>query len=156
MSDATDPVTNAEAQARAERIVALMLESDALSKWLALEVIETAPRRSVCRMTVRPEMVNGFGVAHGGIVFAFADSAFAFACNTHGTVTVSVENSITYPRAIHPGDVLTAVAAEEAGSSRLGYYKVEVRNQRDEIVALFRGTAYRTSRPHVIEDSAHA
>jgi acyl-CoA thioesterase len=147
---------DAIAQRRAEQITHAMLATDALSRWLGLEVEEIAPRRCVCRMTVRDEMVNGFGVAHGGVVFSFADSAFAFACNTHGTITVAVDNSITFPRAIHPGDVLRAVAEEEAASNRLGYYNVEVRNQRDEIVALFRGTAYRTSRPHPNDDTTHA
>ena len=99
-------------------------------------------------MRVRQEMVNGFGVAHGGIVFSLADSAFAFACNTHGAVTVSIENAITYPAPIRPGDVLTAEAREEAASRRIGYYAVEVRNQEGTMVALFRGTAYRTDRPH--------
>jgi acyl-CoA thioesterase len=141
----TGPVTE---QQLAERVVAQMLSQDALSRWLGLEVVSVAPRRSTCRMTVRPEMVNGFGVAHGGIVFSLADSAFAFACNTHGRVTVSIENSITYPAPIHPGDVLTAVAEEEAASNRLGYYRVEVRNQGGQLVATFRGTAYKTSRPH--------
>lgn len=136
------------AQARAEHIVRHMLDGDAMSRWLGIELVAIAPRRCTCRMTVRPEMVNGFGVAHGGVVFTFADSAFAFACNSLGDVTVSVENSITYPLAILPGDVLLAAARAEAESSRLGYYHVEVRNQRDEVVALFRGTAYRTSRPH--------
>ena len=107
-------------------------------------------------MTVRNEMVNGFGVSHGGVVFSFADSAFAFACNTHGSVTVAVDNSITYPAPIHPGDVLTAAAHEEAASSRLGYYRVDVRNQRDEVVALFRGTAYRTRTLHFPDETLHA
>lgn len=138
-------------QQLAERVVSQMLEHDALSRWLGLEVLSVVPRGSTCRMTVRPEMVNGFGVAHGGIVFSLADSAFAFACNTHGRVTVSIENSITYPAAIHPGDVLTATAAEDAASNRLSYYRVEVRNQEDQLVAMFRGTAYKTSRPHFPE-----
>jgi acyl-CoA thioesterase len=135
-------------QRLAERVVDAMLGSDALSRWLGLEVVEVAPRRAVCRMTVRPDMVNGFGVAHGGIVFSLADSAFAFACNTHGRVTVSIENSITYPSAVHPGDVLTASAVEEAASRRLSYYRVDVRNQDGTLVAAFRGTAYKTSREH--------
>ena len=138
-------------QSLAERVVAAMLERDALSAWLGLEVVEVAPRRSVCRMTVRPEMVNGFGVAHGGIVYSFADSAFA--CNTHGLVTVAVDNSITYPAAVRPGDVLIAVGVEEAASKRLGYYRVDVTNQLGATVALFRGTAYRTSRPHFPDES---
>jgi acyl-CoA thioesterase len=140
-------------QLLAERVVRGMLERDTHSAWLGLEVVEIASRRCVCRMTVRPEMVNGFGVAHGGIVFSFADSAFAFACNTHGSVTVAIDNTITYPAAIHPGDVLTASASEEASSARLGYYRVDVMNQRGEIVALFRGTAYRTSRAHFPDGS---
>jgi acyl-CoA thioesterase len=140
-------------QRLAERIAAAMMARDALSAWLGIEIVEIAPRRCVCRMTVREEMVNGFGVAHGGIAFSLADSAFAFACNTHGHVTVSIENSLTYPAAVHPGDVLTAVAVEEAASSRLGYYRVEVRNQHDVIVALFRGTAYRTSRAHFADQT---
>jgi len=137
-----------DAQQLAERVVGRMMASDTFSRWLGLEVVAIAPQRCTCRMTVRPDMLNGFGVAHGGIVFSLADSAFAFACNTHGTVTVSVDNSVTYPAAIHPGDVLTAIAEEEASSSRLGYYRVVVSNQNGVVVALFNGTAYRTSRLH--------
>jgi acyl-CoA thioesterase len=142
-------------QRLAERVVAQMLQTDALSRWLGLEVVAIAPRQCTCRMTVRAEMVNGFGVAHGGIVFSFADSAFAFACNTTGMVTVAVDNSITYPAAIHPGDVLTAVAREEASSNRLGYHRVVVTNQDGAVVALFKGTAYRTSRPHFAPAAGH-
>lgn len=145
-----------DAQRLAERIAAAMLANDALSRWLGLEVVAVAPQRATCRMTVRPEMVNGFGVAHGGIVFSFADSAFALACNTHGTVTVAVDNTITYPAAIHPGDVLTAVAVEEASSKRLGYYKVTVTNQHGAVVALFKGTSYKTARPHFPSETPDA
>jgi len=140
-----------EAQALADRVVAGMMARDAFSQWLGIEILETAPARSTCRMTVRDEMVNGFGVAHGGIVFSLADSAFAFACNTHGHVTVSIDNSITYPAPIRPGDVLTATASEEGASNRISYYRAEVRNQRGEIVGLFRGTAFKTARPHILD-----
>ena len=125
-----------------------MMASDAFSQWLGIEVLEVAPRRSTCRLTVRQEMVNGLGVTHGGVAFSLADSAFAFACNTHGKLTVSIDNSITYPSPIHVGDVLTAVAQEEASSGRLGYYRADVTNQRGEVVALFRGTAFKTGRDH--------
>jgi acyl-CoA thioesterase len=137
-------------QTLAEQVVASMMASDAFSQWLGIEIIEVAPRRSTCRMTVRDEMVNGLGVTHGGIVFSLADSAFAFACNTHGKVTVSVDNSIAYPAPIRGGDVLIAVAQEEASSGRLSYYRAEVTNQRGEVVALFRGTAFKTSREHAV------
>lgn len=139
-------------QELAERVVASMMASDAFSQWLGIEIVEVAPRRSTCRMTVREEMVNGLGVTHGGVAFSLADSAFAFACNTHGMVTVSIENSVTYPAPIRSGDVLTAVAQEEASSGRLSYYRAEVTNQRGEVVALFRGTAFKTNKNHVTGD----
>jgi acyl-CoA thioesterase len=140
-------------QRLAERVVAAMMARDTMSAWLGIEIIEVAPRRCVCRMVVRDEMVNGFGVAHGGIVFSLADSSFAFACNTHGRITVSIENSVTYPRAVHPGDVLTAVAVEDAASRHLSYYRVDVRDQRGDVVALFRGTAYRTATDHFADEA---
>lgn len=132
----------------AERVVRGMFEKDAFSQWLGVEVLEIAPRRSVIRMRVRPEMVNGFGVSHGGIVYSLADSALAFACNTHGRVTVAIENSISYPQPVAVGDVLTATAEEESASNRLGFYRVVVRNQRESVVSTFRGTVYRTEREH--------
>lgn len=137
-----------DAQRLAERVVRGMLDRDAFSEWLGVEVLETAPARSTVRMTVRPDMVNGFGVSHGGIAYSLADSALAFACNTHGLVTVAIENSISYPKAARVGDVLTAVAEEEATTNKLGFYRVVVRNQREEIVSTFRGTVYKTERQH--------
>lgn len=136
------------AQELAQRVQQAMLARDAFSQWLGIEVLDIGPGTCTVRMTVRDEMLNGFGVAHGGIVFSVADSAFAFACNTHGRVTVSIENSVTYPVAIQAGDVLTAAAREEAASERLGYYRVDVTRQPNEIVGLFRGTSYRTSKQH--------
>lgn len=135
-------------ETRADRIVQGMYSRDAFSQWLGVEVLEVGPGTCRCRMRVRPEMVNGFGVAHGGIAFAFADSAFAFACNTQGRIAMSIENAISYPAPIRPGDVLVSAASEETGTGRLGFYSVRVTNQKDEIVALFRGVAYRTSEEH--------
>ena len=135
-------------QVLAERVVSGMMAKDLFSQWLGISVVDVRPRTATVRATVRPEMVNGFGVTHGAIAFAIADSAFAFACNTHGKVTVSIENSITYPMAIAVGDVLTAVAESEGESNRLGYYRVVVKNQHDDVVALFRGTAYKTKNEH--------
>jgi acyl-CoA thioesterase len=140
-----------EAQARAERLVNAMLARDAFSAWLGLEVTDVRPGACTARMTVREEMTNGFGVCHGGVTFALADSALAFASNTHGTVTVSIENSMTYPAAARAGDVLTAVAEEEASSARLAYFRVKVTKQDGTTVALFRGTVYRTQKELVTE-----
>jgi acyl-CoA thioesterase len=135
-------------QALAEAVVGKMLATDALSRWLGLEVLEIAPRRSTCRMVVRQEMVNGFGTSHGGIVFSLADSAFAFATNASGRLSVAIDCSISYPAAVHPGDVLTAVAVEESASNRLAFCDVTVRNQAETIVGHFRGTVYRTAQEH--------
>ena len=135
------------AQALAERCVGAMLERDAFSRWLGLEVLDVAPERARVRMTVRAEMLNGFDVCHGGVTFALADSALAFASNTHGRVTVSVENGIAYPAPARAGDVLTADAEPEGGGRRVRYYRVVVRRQDGDAVGIFRGTVYRTSRP---------
>jgi acyl-CoA thioesterase len=143
---------NADEQRLAERVVKRMLERDAFSAWLGLELLEVRPRYAAVRMVVRRDMMNGFGVCHGGVTFALADSAFAFASNTHGRVTVSIDNSITYPAAVSVGDVLTAVATEESAASRIGFYGVRVTNQHGSVVALFRGTVYRTQRGHFAED----
>jgi acyl-CoA thioesterase len=135
-------------QILAERVVAEMMVKDAFSQWLGIEIVDVRPRAAVVRMTVREEMVNGFGVCHGGIAFSLADSALAFASNTHGAVTVSIENTITYPKVIAIGDLLTATAKEETSTDRLGFYKVTVRRSDNTIVALFKGTVYKTRKPH--------
>lgn len=131
-------------QRLAEEVVSGMMARDAFSRWLGIKVQAVRPRQATVSMTVWDEMVNGFGVAHGGIAYSLADSALAFAANTHGRVTVAVENSITYPLPVHVGDELVAQAEEESASNRLGYYRVTVRRASGEIVALFRGTVYKT------------
>ena len=142
MSGAPDP------QVLAERVVEGMIAQDGFSAWLGLELLDLAPGHATCRMRVRRDMLNGFGVCHGGVTFSLADSAFAFACNTHGRVTVSIEKSITYPAQVREGDVLTAVAEEESAGKRLAFFRVTVTNQEAAVVGLFRGTAYPTDRPH--------
>jgi len=132
----------------AERVVTGMMAKDAFSQWLGIEVLETAPRRSKLRMTVRAEMINGFGVTHGGIVYSLADSALAFACNAKGTIWMAIENTIGYPKSVHTGDVLTAVAEEESAGNKLGFYRVVVTNQNGETVSTFRGTVYNTGKEH--------
>jgi acyl-CoA thioesterase len=134
-------------QALAERVVAAMMAKDAFSRRMGMEVVDVRPYAATVRMTVTGDMLNGFGVCHGGVTFALADSALAFASNTHGTVTMSIDNSITYPKGIREGDVLIAAAEEESASNRLAFYKVTVSREAGEIVALFRGTVYKTNTP---------
>lgn len=135
----------------AERVVAKLVAADAFSRWLGVVVSDVAPGRATCRMKVRDEMVNGFGTSHGGIVYSLADSAFAFATNNGGRLSVAIDCSISYPAAVHPGDSLTAVAVQDSAGRKLAFCDVVVRNQHDVIVAHFRGTVYRTSIDHIPE-----
>ena len=135
-------------ETKARAVIDHMLAHDAFTRWLGAEIVEVAIGRCTLRMTVRDEMVNGFGVAHGGIAYSFADSAMAFACNAGTHVTVAVDNQMTYPAAVHENDELVATADEETTTGRLGFYRATVRNQHGTVVALFRGTVYRTRRPH--------
>lgn len=140
-----------DAQQIADRVVAHMLEADAFSRWLGITVSDVAPGRATCRMTVRDEMVNGFGTSHGGIAYSLADSAFAFATNNCGRLSVAVDVTMSYPAAIRPGDVLTAVAVQESASRTLAFCSVTVRNQNAVIVGHFRGTVYRLRTDHIPE-----
>lgn len=130
----------------AEDIVRRMLAGDAFSQWLGVECQEVAPGRCVLRMTVRAEMLNGFGIAHGGITYSLADSALAFASNSRGRRAVSVETSISHTSPLHAGDILTAVATEEHLGHRIACYRVEVRNEHHRLAALFKGTVYRSEK----------
>jgi acyl-CoA thioesterase len=120
-----------------------MYGRDAFSKWLGIELIDVQEGYAKVKMTVRSEMTNGFHIAHGGISYSLADSCFAFASNSHGRHAVSIETSISHTKAIFPGDILIAESQLENLSNKLGIYTVKVFNQKDEVVALFKGTVFR-------------
>ncbi|HFA48813.1 MAG TPA: hydroxyphenylacetyl-CoA thioesterase PaaI [Bacteroidetes bacterium] len=128
------------------RITDAMMQKDYFSQWLGIERVEDGPGRCVLKMTVRKEMLNGFGIAHGGITYSLADSALAFASNSHGRMAVSVETSISHTQKVKEGDVLTAVAEEENLSHKIGNYRVTVKNQDGKVVALFKGIVYRSGK----------
>lgn len=130
----------------ARNIVNKMMETDAFSQWLGIEILEIKPGYCKLKMKVRDEMVNGFDNVHGGITYSFADSALAFAANGHGKMSVALDCTISYPNATKKGDVIVAEATECSVSNRVGVYDVRVTNQQDQLVALFRGTVYRTSK----------
>jgi acyl-CoA thioesterase len=122
-------------------IVERMYSGDLFSQWLGIERIAEGAGYCELRMTVRQEMINGFGIAHGAITYALADSALAFASNAHGKHAVSIETSINHLKPVRPGDVLRAVARETSRSHKLGIYHIEV--WRDEVlVAHFKGVVY--------------
>ena len=133
-------------------IVAHMMENDAFSQWLGIEVIEIREGYSKIKMTVRKEMVNGFGIIHGGIPFSLADSAFAFACNNRNNLSVALDVTITFTKAVHIGDILTAEAKEVHNGRSTGVYLITIINQKNEQVALFKGTCFRTGKKLIEEN----
>jgi acyl-CoA thioesterase len=122
-----------------EEIVQLMLENDAFSQFLGIKLVEIGLGNCTVQMTIREEMLNGFHIAHGGISYSLADSAFAFAANTHGFQCVSIESSISHVRKVTMGDCLIAVAKEKFRGKKTGIYEVVVQNERKELLALFKG-----------------
>ncbi len=129
----------------AEKIPVKMLSQDAFSSWLGIKILEVAKGRCKVAMTVRKEMLNSMNKAHGGISYSLADTAFGFAANTHGKYAVSIETSINHIEALNEGDYLTAESVIEKVGNKLGFNIVEVK-RGDELVALFKGVVYRTSK----------
>lgn len=130
----------------AKRVVDRMMQTDLFSQWLGISVLEIREGYARLQMTLRPEMINGFGVTHGGVVFSLADSAFAFACNNRNNLSMALDTSITFTKATQPGDVLTAEAKERHNGRSTGLYLITVTNQSGEQVALFKGTCFRTGK----------
>lgn len=123
-------------------IVRQMYEADLFSQWLGIERKDEGPGYCTLEMVVRPEMVNGFGIAHGAITYGLADSALAFASNSRGRHAVSIETSINHLKPVKVGDRLQAIAEETSLGHRLGVYHIRVM-RNDELVALFKGMVYR-------------
>lgn len=133
-------------QEKAEKIVRHMIEKDEFSRWLGIEIVEIKPGYSKIKMKVRKEMLNGFGIAHGGITFSLADSALAFASNNYGRVAVALETGLAFPSPVYENDELMAVAEEQSKGNSVGIYNVTVTNQKNVKVGIFRGTVYRTKK----------
>ena len=128
-----------------------MYANDAASQGLGIEVVESTPGRAKLTMTVRHEFTNGHEICHGGYIFMFADSAFAYACNNRNKSTVASAASIEFIGPAHTGDRLTAIAHERIRGSKIGVYDVEVFNQDDKLLALFRGDSYQIRGPVIPE-----
>ncbi|RFP12124.1 MULTISPECIES: hydroxyphenylacetyl-CoA thioesterase PaaI [unclassified Duganella] len=144
-----------EAQALAQAVGAAMFESDPASQGLGMKIDAIAPGHARMSMPVRADMLNGHGSCHGGFIFTLADSAFAFACNSHNLTTVGAGCTIDYlaPARLH--DVLTADATEQALAGKSGVYDVKITNQDGRTVALFRGKSHRVS-GHIVPVPPHA
>jgi acyl-CoA thioesterase len=133
-------------QSTHEAVVSHMMENDFFSQWMGVEVLEVKEGYSKIQMTIRKEMVNGFGIVHGGLPFSLADSAFAFACNNRNNLSVALDVTIAFMKAVNVGDILTAEAKEIHNGKSTGVYLIHVTNQRNEQVALFKGTCFRTGK----------
>ena len=140
-------------QALAEKVRDAMWAGDHATKMLGMRILEVGPGRAVIEMTVRQDMLNGHAICHGGLITTLADSAFAFACNSYNELTVASGFSIDLLAPGRLGDVLTATCTELSKAGRTGVYDTEVRNQRGERIAAFRGRSYTArGKPVVVID----
>ena len=140
-------------QLLAQRAGQVMYERDPTSRALGMELAAIGPGHARMTMRVRPDMLNGHGTCHGGYIFMLADSAFAFACNSHNVNTVGAGCTIDYLAPGRAGDVLVAEAVEQALSGKTGVYDVAVSNQEGRRIALFRGKSHRIA-GHIVEPDA--
>jgi len=129
-----------------EQVVTQMLQNDRFSQWLGIEVLEIKTGYAKTKMTVRKEMMNGLGIVHGGIAFSLADSTFAFACNNRNNLSVALDTSINFLKPVHVEDVLIAETKEIHNGKSTGLYQITITNQKEHIVAVFKGTCFRTNK----------
>lgn len=129
-----------------QAVVDHMMKHDLFSQWLGISVMEVREGYSKITMTVRPEMINGFGIVHGGVAFSLADSAFAFACNNRNDLSVALDTSINFLKPVAVGDTLIAEATEVHNGKSTGLYDILIINQHGALVAKFKGLCYRTGK----------
>ncbi len=133
-------------QKLAEQIVKKMYDTDGFTAWMGIKILTIEPGHVVLQMKVRREMLNGFRTCHGGILFAMADTALAFASNSHGRLCVLAEANISYPESVYEGETLRAEVTELSVKNRIAIYNVNITKNDNIKVALFRGTVYRTNK----------
>jgi len=129
----------------AKAVFQKMMEKDYCSQWLQVEPLLLEEGHCKIKMTVRKEMLNGYGILHGGIAYTFADSAFAFASNSYGRLAVSINGSMIYSKSAREGDVIFAEAKALNVTHKTADFDVNVMNDQGENYYYFRGTVYRKS-----------
>lgn len=137
---------NTQKDLLAGKVVDHMMQNDLFSQWLGIAVIKITEGYSKIKMNVRPEMVNGLGIVHGGIAFSMADTCFAFACNSRNVFSVALDTAINFLKPVHPGDELIAEAKELHNGKGTGLYHVTIFNQHQHVIAVFKGTCFRTNK----------
>ncbi len=135
----------------ANKVVGKMMQDDLFSQWMGMQVLDVKEGYSKITMPIRKEMINGFGIVHGGVAFSLADSAFAFACNNRNNVSVALDVTISFTKAVNVGDVLIAEAKEIHNGRSTGVYLITISNQKNEQVAFFKGTCFRTGKPLITQ-----
>jgi len=135
-----------------KEVVNKMMSGDSFSKWLGIEVLEISEGFCKLQMKVRKEMTNGFAIAHGGVSYSLADSCLAFAANSDGIQSVSIETSISHTKKVKSGDLLTATSKEINKSNKTALYYITITNQDKLEVAHFKGTVYRTGKEWFSKD----
>jgi len=147
----TFPDTDLQKDRDPERVAAetarQMWEADAASRAMGMELVAVRPGYAKLSMTVRADMLNGFGIMHGGLTFTLADSAFAFACNSYNKLTVAQSCDVDFTNAAREGDILTAECTEAFHRGRSGIYDVTVTKQDSTVIALFRGKSRTLGEP---------
>jgi acyl-CoA thioesterase len=146
-------MTTLTPQQIAERCAEVMWPDDKAAQGLGIELVRVAPGEAVTRMTVRDDMVNGHDICHGGFIFALADSAFAYACNTFNVRTVASGVDINFIAPAHKGQTLTAHGHGRHQGGRSGVYDIEVKNDKGEMIAVFRGRSSRI-KGHFFEEAS--
>jgi acyl-CoA thioesterase len=133
---------------KGSEIVDTMMKHDYFSQWLGITILEQKVGYCKLSMIVKKDMLNGFGIAHGGITYSLADSALAFASNSKGRKSVSIETSISHIISLKEGDQIVAEGECETETEKLGHYKIQVyfKNDPTKIAALFKGIVYKTSK----------
>jgi acyl-CoA thioesterase len=129
-----------------EQVLEIMLKRDKFTKWLGLKIDEHAKGYCKLHFRVAENMLNAFEIIHGGILFSASDSAFAFACNSHGLITVALDVNISFARPAKLGEILMVEAKEVHLGNKIGIYDVRTTNEKNDLVCIFKGTAYRTSK----------
>ncbi|AEB58895.1 hydroxyphenylacetyl-CoA thioesterase PaaI [Ectopseudomonas mendocina] len=147
-------MTNYEALSLAVDCGRKLFERDAASQAMGMRLLSVAPGQAQVGMSVRADMVQGHGTCHGGYLFALADSAFAFACNSYNESSVAIGCSIDYVAPARLGDTLTAQASEQSRSGRTGNYDVRIENQNGKLIALFHGKSYKVRGTVLAQETA--
>jgi len=124
-----------------------MIAKDHFSRWLGVEVLDLSEGYCRLQASIREEMLNSFGMVHGGVPFSLADTAFAYACNNRNARSVALDANMSFIKPTHLGDTVTAEACEIHNGRSTGVYLVTLTNQQHETIALFKGTCFRTGKP---------